>query len=216
MWVEKPTEDDLTRPDRHTTRYTEPDTGSVELLAVRCQLGEPRALDELVERWHVPIWKYVRRMAADEHTAEEVHQEVWLRIVRGLPDLRDPSKLVAWMFRIARYACLDRMRDRYSRRDSLGVDTDVDPDRLESDARHMGLHVGLDGLADEVEELLQGLLDLPTTEREVLTLFYLRELDLRQVAEVLEVPAGTVKSRLFRARKMLRDRLETATKGNAR
>ena len=49
---------------------------------------------------------------------------------------------------------------------------------------------------------------LPLVEREVLTLFYLEELDLRQVAEVLEVPDGTVKSRLFRARKMLKERLE--------
>lgn len=194
-----------------TTR-TQPETArQTELLAVRCQLGEPEALDELVQRWHLPLWKYVRRLAPDDTTAEEVLQDVWLRIVRGLPELREPARLVAWMFRIARFASLDRMRGAYGRRESLGAQTDVDIDQLSSEADHA--HVGLDQLADEVEELRLGLLELPLVEREVLTLFYLRELDQGQVAEVLDVPVGTVKSRLFRARKLLREQLETQRQG---
>lgn len=178
---------------------------AIELLAVRCQLGEADALDELVRRWHLPLWKYVRRLADDDGAAEEVLQDVWLRIVRGLPDLRQPSRLLAWMFRIARYASLDRMRGRYAERDALGTDAVLDLDGIEGD----GSHVGLDELVDEVEELRHGLIALPLVEREVLTLFYLRELDLRQVAEVLEVPVGTVKSRLHRARNLLREQLQS-------
>lgn len=211
MWVEsQPLEDDLTRDADLDANQDPSNSVAVELLAVRCQLGEPDALRELVERWHMPLWKYVRRLAADDSAAEEVLQDVWLRIVRGLPDLRDPARLVAWMFRIARYASLDRMRGRYAERETLGADADLDLERLESET---DVHVGLDELADEVAELRRGLLQLPVVEREVLALFYLRELDLRQVAEVLEVPVGTVKSRLHRARKMLREQLESISKG---
>ena len=203
MWVEMTTHGERLTPTQGPN--ASPNDAAVELLAVRCQLGETDALDELVRRWHLPLWKYVRRLADDDSTAEEVLQDVWLRIVHGLPDLRQPSRLVAWMFRIARYASLDRLRGRYAQRDALGTDADLELDRLEGD----DAHVGLDELADELEELRHGLIALPMVEREVLTLFYLRELGLRQVAEVLEVPVGTVKSRLHRARNLLRAQLQS-------
>jgi RNA polymerase sigma-70 factor (ECF subfamily) len=199
----------LNRTDPSLKTQTGADRAA-ELLALRCQLGEAEAFEELVERWHLPLWKYVRRLAPDDHQAEEILQDVWLRIVRGLPNLREPSRLAAWMFRIARYASLDRMRGSYSRRELLGSETDLEFDQMPSgDASH----VGLDTITDEVEELRLGLLELPLMEREVLTLFYLRELSLAQVADVLEIPVGTVKSRLFRARKLLKQQLETLRKG---
>lgn len=177
----------------------------IELLAVRCQLGESDAFDELVERWHVPLWRFVRRLAQDDATAEEILQDAWLRIVQALPGLRRPSRLVPWIFRIARHAAIDRLRAGYARRESLGEPADLDLEALEDDAD--ASHVGLSDLPEEIDRLQRQLLELPLIEREVLTLFYLRELNLREVADVLEIPTGTVKSRLHRARKMLRERI---------
>jgi RNA polymerase sigma factor (sigma-70 family) len=166
-----------------------------ELLVVRCQLGERQAFDDLIDRWHIPLWKYARRLTGDDDAAKEVVQDVWLRVLRGIHRLRDGSRLRAWLFGIARRTLTDRLRAQYARPAMSDVDlTDVAwaaPDDLES----------------ELAALEHELARLPITEREVLTLFYLQELSLAEIAEVLDVPAGTVKSRLFRARQLLRREL---------
>jgi RNA polymerase sigma factor (sigma-70 family) len=167
-----------------------------ELLAVRCQLGEPAAFDALVARWHEPLWRYVRRLTDGDETAADTVQDVWLRILRAMPRLRDPARLRAWLFGIARRAVLDRVRQRYAEAESVPLD-DVDvaaPEPRDDLAESLGL------MQDELARL-------PFTEREILVLFYLEDLTLAQLTEVLGVPVGTVKSRLFRARQLLRRNL---------
>jgi len=166
-----------------------------ELLAVRCQLGERAAFDELIERWHSPLWHYVRRLLGDGDMAAEVLQEVWIRVLRGLPTLRQPSRLRAWLFTIARRTAMDRLRIKYSEPPAASID-DVDVAGPEEP-----------DLAQDLEAMQQELARMPLVEREVLVLFYLEELTLDQIAAVLGVPPGTVKSRLFRARRMLRQQM---------
>ena len=89
-------------------------TDNLELLAVRCQLGERQALDALVARWHLPLWKYARRLTGGEEAADDVVQDVWLRILRGLPGLREPARLRPWIFGIARRVLMDRLRAQYA------------------------------------------------------------------------------------------------------
>ena len=164
-----------------------------ELLVIRCQLGERSAFDELVERWYPPVWMYLRRVAGGDEAARDVAQDVWLRALRGIGRLRDGSKLRPWLFGIARRALMDRLRQQYATRE----DSDVDLEALPAGAFS-------DDSRDEMTALEDELARLPVIEREVLTLFYLREMSLAEVAEVLDVPVGTVKSRLFRARQLLR------------
>ena len=164
-----------------------------ELLAVRCQLGEPAAFDELIARWHAPLWSFVRRLVGDDDAAREIFQDVWVRVIRGIPRLRDGSKLRAWLFGIARRTLMDRLRQEYAQSPTV----DVDVDEIAADGS-----TGED--AEELQELERALALLPIVEREVLTLFYLQELSLNEVAEALKVPVGTIKSRLFRAKRLLR------------
>jgi RNA polymerase sigma-70 factor (ECF subfamily) len=174
------------------------DAREEELLVVRCQLGERSAFDELIERWHPPLWKFVRRVTGDDDAAQDAVQDVWLRVLRGINRLRDGSKLRAWLFGIAHHVVTDRLRSQYA---SLTVDG--------IDLTNVAVDESSPGLEDDIATLRHELTQLPVTEREVLTLFYLRELSLVEVAEVLGVPVGTVKSRLFRARQLLRDELES-------
>ena len=166
-----------------------------ELLAVRCQLGERAAFDELIERWHAPLWRYLRRLLGDSDMAAEALQEVWIRVLRGLPALREPSRLRAWLFTIARRTSMDRLRIKYSEPPAASID-DLDVAGQEEP-----------DLAPDIEAMQQELARMPLVEREVLVLFYLEELTLEQIADVLGVPPGTVKSRLFRARRMLRQQM---------
>jgi RNA polymerase sigma-70 factor (ECF subfamily) len=170
------------------------------LLAVRCQLGEREAFDDLIRRWAMPLRRHVCRVTGSEDHADELVQEIWLQVLQGIGRLQDPAKFRPWLFGIAHRRLMDRLRERYA----SAVDFAVDPDSLAVE----------DATPDrdlEARELERGLADLPALEREVLSLFYLDELSLGEVAAVLAVPIGTVKSRLFRARQLLRHQLTGAT-----
>jgi len=171
-----------------------------DLLAVRCQLGERDAFDELIRRWHEPLWKYARRLTGDDDAAAETVQEAWLRVLRGIARLRDPERLRAWLFGITRRVVMDRLRASYSEPRTVALhEIDIDVDIAAENASD---------LADDIAAMHEELSQLPLLEREVLVLFYLRELTLSELADVLGVPIGTIKSRLFRARHSLRTQLE--------
>lgn len=164
-----------------------------ELLVVRAQLGERAALAELVHRWRVPVWTYARRML-DAGRADDVTQDVWLAVVRGLPRLRETDRFKQWLFTIARRSVTDCLRAEYARAAvvSQGEPAVEDP----GDA------------VVERTELVAALSGLPVVEREILVLFYLEDLSVHDCAQICQVPVGTVKSRLNRARRLLREHLE--------
>ncbi|GAB7052102.1 RNA polymerase sigma factor [Catenuloplanes indicus] len=161
-----------------------------ELLVVRAQLGERDAFADLVRAWHDPVHTFARRMIGPRD-ADDVAQEVWLAVVRGLPRLREPARFAPWLFRIARRAVTNRLRAEYAQ--PAAETTAPEPD------------VG-DLVADRAT-IAAGLAGVPVRERELLILFYLQDLSLESCAEICDVPVGTVKSRLARGRRLLRDAL---------
>lgn len=181
-----------------TTPAASPDDPRADaLLAVRCQLGERAAFDDLIRRWAMPLRRYVGRVAGNADAADELVQDIWVHVLQGIGRLKDPARLRAWLFGIAHRRLMDRMRASYGA--PAIADTELD-----------ALHDG--GAPDSdrdlaARELERGLQRLPPSEREVLSLFYLDELPLAEVAQVLAIPVGTVKSRLFRARNLLRQQL---------
>jgi RNA polymerase sigma-70 factor (ECF subfamily) len=164
-----------------------------EQLAIRCLLGEATAFDEQIARWHPAVWRYTRQMAGADDVADDLAQETWLRVVRGLPRLEDPARIRQWIFGIARRVLMDRLRAQYA----APAVADVELDSLETAPPD-------DDLRERLDELEAALATLPAVERDVLALFYLDELSLADIASIAAVPVGTVKSRLFRARQLLR------------
>ncbi len=180
----------------HTTGSTTPhDAVHDEWLVVRCQLGERDAFDPLIARWHPSLCRYASRIGGDRDRTGDIVQDIWLRVLRGLPALRDPSKFRPWLFGIARRVLMDRLRLHY-----------MEPRFDDLDASDLPDHAD-DGHEEDVSAMTDELAALPRVEREVLELFYLEELTLAEVAEVTAVPIGTVKSRLHRARQMMREAL---------
>ncbi|QJU57798.1 sigma-70 family RNA polymerase sigma factor [Sphingomonas sp. AP4-R1] len=169
-----------------------------ELLIVRCQLGEPAAFVELIQQWSGRLLHHLQRTAGQD-MAEDLAQEVWIRALRGIPRLRDGAKLRAWLFGIAHHVAIDRLRHRYAETAMLAAVADVPAAEPDADAETRSLLLNAE------------LARLPLVEREALTLFYLEGLSLAELADVQAVPIGTAKSRLFRARQMLRDSM---TKGD--
>ncbi len=173
----------------------QPEGPGDELLAIRCQLGEPAAFDGLVERWHPPLLRYLERMTSGDEAAD-LAQEVWLRVLRAMPRLREPARLRSWLFAIARRTLMDHLRLRYAAPAGEAMDLEA-----------LAEPAAPDNQTEELAAMHGELAAMPAIEREVLVLFYLRELSLDQLSCVLDVPVGTVKSRLHRARRMLRRQL---------
>ncbi|GIE28340.1 RNA polymerase sigma factor [Actinoplanes italicus] len=160
------------------------------LLVLRAQLGDRAALGELVGHWHLPVWRYVRAMLGDRARADDVSQEVWARALRALPRLRQPDRFAPWLLTIARRTVQINFRQPY--------DEGPLPEPVATDETT--------GVLDRTQ-ISEGLVGLPPREREVLILFYLHDLALDDCADILGIPPGTVKSRLNRARRLLRDQL---------
>ncbi|MEO7190338.1 MAG: sigma-70 family RNA polymerase sigma factor [Vicinamibacterales bacterium] len=167
-----------------------------EWVVLRCQMGERDAFDLLIARWHEPLWRYALRVTGDADAAADVVQEVWLRVLRGFGRLREAARFQPWLFGIARRVLMDRLRARYAAPRFEEVDMAELPGVAVEDDR-----------AEDLALLEAGLSELPVLERDVLVLFYLQKLSLNDIADIAAIPVGTVKSRLFRARKMLRERL---------
>lgn len=185
---------DENAPDREHTDTARTDRARADqLLVVRCQLGERTAFDELIRRWSGSLHRYALKLSGDPELANDLTQDVWMRALQGLGRLREAAQFRPWLFGIAHRTFMDRLRSRYA----MPVDTGVDMDEL----------AALDAVGDDEDlqrALASGMASLPIVEREVLTLFYLEELSLADIAAALAIPVGTVKSRLFRAKALLR------------
>jgi len=169
-----------------------------ELLAHRCKNCDVDAWDELVSRWNDRLFFYIRRLIDDEQLATSLLQEVWLRAIRGIKNLRDESRLAPWLYTIARRTAMDHFRGAYGSQEESATEV-IDEAVNESDWQ---------AELENVELVHFGLNQLGVAEREVLTLFFLKDLTLKEIADLLGIPVGTVKSRLFKARRDLRQAVE--------
>jgi RNA polymerase sigma-70 factor (ECF subfamily) len=173
---------------------TDADLILCEMLVLRYQRRDPSAAKELVAFFEKPLLYYLRRLVRSEDDAWDLLQETWISAFRALPALRDTRALPAFLYRTARNHALAHVRHRqadfslYAALDAPENSTEVEPTFTAEDAA--AVHAGLEKLS------------LP--HREVLTLFFLKDLTINEIATVLDIPPGTVKSRLHHAKKALK------------
>lgn len=157
---------------------------------------DPEALSVLYRRYYVIIHRYVSRRVATSHDVNDIVSEVFLSMVRGLPSFRwTGAPFQAWLFRIATTQINRWIRKRKWLRfwapfaDQMLVDT------------HQVAE------SESVQRLRKALLELPCHYQDALALFYLEDLSIQSIAEILGVEQGTVKARLSRGRDLLRAKL---------
>jgi RNA polymerase sigma-70 factor (ECF subfamily) len=169
-----------------------------ELLVLRCKQGQKCAFEELIRMWEQRLFYYIRRIVDDEQEAWQILQETWVKVLRGIWKLREPRKAPSWLYSIARTTSMSYLRAEYARQAFLKNDKNtpnfVDYDQVNS--------------FDDAEQVHYGLGRISLPHREVLTLFFLQDLSIEEIGEVLRVPVGTVKSRLYYAKRALKGVLE--------
>ena len=168
-----------------------------ELLVLRCQSGEADAIKELISCWQMRLARYVFRQTGNSDDTADVMQEIWVSVVKKLKSLDDPAASGQWIYRIARARTIDwirkKKRERTLQKDTAEEIALYDPKKAAESNREM-----------KIELLKKGIVSLPHEQRTILTMFYLEERSVSEVAVLLNIPAGTVKSRLFQARNQLR------------
>jgi RNA polymerase sigma-70 factor, ECF subfamily len=152
--------------------------------------GDPTALGGLYELYGERIFRYTYRMLGNRSDAEDATAETFYRVLRRSAELRADGAFRTWIFRIARNLCIDKLRQHKLL-------------ELPTDAQYSG--------AEERSTLQitvrQALNDLPTEYREPLILCDLEDMPAREAAEVLKISVPALKSRLYRGRRALRDKL---------
>ncbi len=164
--------------------------------------------EEVYNRFRRPIWALARRLTDSEDEALDASQEIFIRIWKGLPGFRGEAKLSTWVFQIA-WNFLRAHRRRLGKQPFVLVDTaggatpiaDTLPDPAADPERRLTAIVTL----DQVETALQR---LPEGQRVVIWLRDGEDLSYQEISAVLDIPVGTVRSRLARARRALRQSVE--------
>ena len=167
-------------------------------LVADAQAGNVQAINRLVRLWATPLRTFVYRQTGSREDLADIMQDVWVAISRGLPRLDDPARFKHWAYRIARNKSVDWIRKRQASR-TLFDEVD-NPDQVPAEEGE-DLPVAQIALRRELSRM-------PAGRRQLLVLFYLEELSVADIARVLGIPDGTVKSRLFHARQALKRKLE--------
>ena len=168
--------------------------------------GDLSAFDTLVQRWERKIQGAVYRIMGSGEDARDLAQETFLRAYRGLPTFKSEARFSSWLYQIALNLCRDRLRQRRGKTlvsiEDLDAATAARIERTGATAQDM---VEAKDLGRIVAAAMS---ELPEEQREVITLKEYQGLTFQEIADTLEVPVSTVKTRLYRGLVQMRERLE--------
>lgn len=164
----------------------------LDLLVLAMQSGDKRAFTLLYRHFHCDLRRFAAYLLHNPAAAEDVVQNVWLKVSRRISRLQDPAVFTSWLYRAVRWEVQDYQKQATQRL------TESLADQHEPFVNHS---------EPPDNALARAITCLPAEVREVVQLYYLHELAQQQIALVLDIPEGTVKSRLHRARSLLQQTL---------
>ena len=167
-----------TRVARSTKR--EPTT-----LLIRAQEGCPQATERLIELYQDSIYSMAVSFSKNKHQAEDLAQEAWIKILRGLPKFRHGSKFSTWLYRVTMNTFLNANRAVKREQEVLGQ---LSPEIGEDET----------GSLETAMDVQSAVRELPSEFRSVILLRYIADLSYKEIASILDLPLGTVQSRLKR------------------
>jgi RNA polymerase sigma-70 factor, ECF subfamily len=175
-------------------------------LAQAFQQGDAQAFNKLVNLYQEKIFNLAYRYVKDQEEAKDLTQDIFVSIYRSLPTLKEPSKFSSWLYQIA----INHCRNRYRRLQRRGF---FDKQSIDDEESSLQLSSG-ESLEKNIEQqettdiLMAELAKMSETEKEILILRDLQGLSYDEISASLDIPLGTVKSKLNRARLALKNRLK--------
>ena len=165
--------------------------------------GNTNAFRFLVEKYRNLVWHMVLRMTNRHEDAEDLAQEVFMRVFKQIGKFRGDSKLSTWIGSIAYNACVDHVRK--SKREALSSSDSIGPINLaQSDVSPLLNNIDRNTMTKLVHRIIE---KMPLQYRTVITLFHLEEFSYKEIEEITGMPEGTVKSYLSRGREIIRQKM---------
>ena len=183
---------------------------SDEALLVAYREGNIAAFQTLFERYrHGPLFNFLLRRVRDRGRAEELYQDVWMKVIEHCGEFRGDAKFSTWLYQIARHRCIDRARRmKFRSHRSLDVPADATGDLLVeriADARPDTEQLAVGGALQQ--RIAKAVESLPEELQEVFLMRQLQGLAFAEIAKVVQAPVNTVKSRMRYALERLQDEL---------
>ena len=181
-------------------------TNEEQLLVESVQRGELPAFQELVEKYKQKVYYMALDMTGNHHDAEDLSQEVFIKVYTSIKDFRGDSKLSSWMYRIAMNTCIDKTRRKRLKLVEFDDRVAEKPEIKDDPQKTM------ESLAMQ-KQIDQALKKLPPRQRMIFVMRHYNELLLKEIAEALQISEGTVKAQLFRAIQKLQKELAFLKRG---
>lgn len=177
-----------------------------KLLVQKILAGNQRAFGELIRNYQNLVGHLVFRMISNEYDREDICQDIFLKVYQNLTNFKFESKLSTWIARITYNTCLNFLEKK-----KVSLFDDMTPEEMSLDDLFGSapLPDNLTVQQDISQRLQKEIRKLPLHYRTILTLYHLDEMNYREIGEITEMPEGTVKNYLFRARKILKERLNS-------
>ncbi|PAJ75821.1 hypothetical protein CJF42_02990 [Pseudoalteromonas sp. NBT06-2] len=164
----------------------------IELLVMDAKQADEQAFTLLFQHFNPGLLRFAYKISKNEQLTHDAVQNAWIKITKSLKNLQDPRAFKSWAYQATRWQTLDLVKQQ-AKESALQVDEPV-----EALAQVKNENDGL---------LLHHINELPDIDKHTIHLFYLEQMSLQEVSLVLEIPIGTVKSRLNRARKLLKQKI---------
>jgi len=175
-----------------------------------CLLGNTKVFSRLIDSYKNMVYNLSYRMSNNPQEAEDISQEAFLRAFQSLAHFNPSYKFSTWLYQIT----LNIIRDRFKKKELnyVSLDTPVETDDSELYPQPADFTNNPEQIIDQQEKtqaIQQAILSLPLKYREIIVLRHLQDLSYIEIANILKLPAGTVKVRLYRARELLRKNLKS-------
>jgi len=165
------------------------------VLVLRCQRREEPAFQELVNRWEPRLYYYLRRIVENENAVWDILQETWLAVFQGIRKLEDPMKFATWLYQIGHNKAVNWLREE-------GKYIQMADEQM---VEHCENNTAIPIVREQAELVHKLLGKLKLAHREVLTLYFLEGFLIKEIAQIVGVSEGTVKSRLYYAKNKLHE-----------
>lgn len=176
-----------------------------EYLVVSARTGDRQAFDRLARLWQPDLARHAWRLTGDQDLAQDVLQDAWLDIVRGIPRLNDPAAFPAWAYRIVTRKCAGMIRKRQRVRETQSALAAEPPEIMDGETEAAN--------QADIGVIARAMAGLPPDQRSALALYHRQEMSIAEISVALGVPVGTIKTRLMHARRKIRAALEISSNG---